>query len=157
MFKTTKTGYRYNREMFVLWFFITVLIIVSYYFYQPLEMRSGAFFNCTYVTGCRNELYWDGAGECKKYGITEDFIVYQTPACSPSYAWLNQQWLPQGVYGREMPKTSQYLLMYALWMLIVVFIINHFAYNRGKIFDIEIVIWKDAIINLHDLLEKGKK
>lgn len=156
MFKTTKTGYRYNKEMFILWFLISIIILGTYYFMTPADERSGAFFNCTFVTGCRNALYWEhNGGECNVYKITDKFIIYQSPACSPKYAWLSQEWLKQGVYGEQQPRTAEILLLYMLLMLVVVFIINHFAYNRGKPFDIEIVIWKDSVINFQDILKKG--
>lgn len=146
-FKTTKTGYTYDKWLFRVYAIIFSITTIYLIFSTPIEDRNTAYLVCDHPN-CDNPFYT--FQECRW-----DYKIIKSPECFPQYSWMHEQTLPQGTYGTPPSRKHELLFIVAIIGLIPLFFINHLLYNRGKKWDIEIEIKKDAVINFRELVEKN--
>lgn len=144
----TNTGYIHDRIIYLTGFFIIVGLIVYILALNNFDFTPHLYVNCK-TSVCENPLY---KADCREQLTVLFFIpVYTTNNCAelPEYQWLNEKYLSFGEYGKKPPET--FLLKYIKWLAILIvffsFVANHYIYNKGKSFDIEIPITKKLVIN----------
>lgn len=154
----TSRGYVYYKPIFWIIFFIITTLVIYIFYQHNFDLTPDVYFECD-APECKNPLY---LSECKARVTVLFFIpLYTSKDCrdEPGYAWLNEPILSRGSYGQ--PPPEDFLYNYIRLICILIFLsgmlANHFIFNRGRPFDIEIPITKKLIINRDWLDERLKK
>jgi len=82
--------------------------------------------------------------------------LYITPDCRDTCteAWCTQPILLRGIYGKEKPLLYDLLPYFCVLLVILSFVLNHQTHNKGKEFDIEIVITEKKKLSIRDIIRR---
>lgn len=154
-FNTTRRGYKYDKVIF--WFVMVITLCLVFYLFNlySYDFNPKVYFKCE-SNFCDNPYY---TSECKQQLRILFFIpLWTSEDCkdNPEYYWLTEKTIPRGEYGDPPPKNFifNYIKGIIFLIFIVAFLLNHFAHNKGKPFDIEIPITKKIIINRDTIFKK---
>lgn len=126
-FKETSNGYKFDRVIFLSVIGFTLLVLAGVIGVYGLEARP--YFLCKSET-CINPFY-----DADRYGCSYGggFI----PCKVKNESWMNEAILSKGEYGTK-PILYQAFLYMLGGLLLLAFTLNHFLYNRGIDFNIEL-------------------
>ena len=152
--RQTDSGYIYDGRIWWSYFIILLICIVSVMASNRFDFALHPYAVCEQPV-CNNPFYM--MPECKEQlRILWVIPLYTSPDCRASCDWCNQTTLQKGVYG-EKPKAAW--LLNNLWFISIIgmmgcFWVNHILHNRGKKFDIELVVTKNKRISLVKWIKK---
>jgi hypothetical protein len=126
IFKTTKTGYRFDKRIF--WGIILIALSIFLYslYKNNFDLSYKLSFDCKTET-CENPYYSGNV-----YAST----ILGNVKCN--YDWCKQKYLNKGFYGEKPPIILNYFTIIILSLCIIGLCLNHFLYNKGKPLNIEI-------------------
>lgn len=166
-FRETETGYRFDKLIFFIVFIAIVSLVLKVMYDNAFDFNPHPYFKCSRPF-CENPFYKEAISkegqliDCKqRLNILWVIPIYTTKDCREGCDWCNNKYLEMGEYGTT-PKSS-FLLNNMLWISILIILLgllnNHLFHNRGKKFDIEIVITEKIKINrrtIGEWIEKNK-
>jgi len=134
-FNTTRKGYKYDRRIFISGFVITVILALSLMYAYNFDFSPKAYF------------------KCDSYKCDNPFYLRQECPNTQEYSWCSYPTLERGEYGQSPPKNPLFRFYgyIALFLLVFAFVLNHYAHNKGRKFDLEIRISDKKRISLLDL------
>lgn len=139
--KTTKEGYTHDARIYLIGFFTMLLIFFLIAYSHDFDTMPSVYAECQ-QTECLNPYY---KTECRQQLRILFFVpLYTTKDCTtlPENAWILQETLKRGTYGTPPDPWLKNSWWIMTSILLLSFTLNHYIYNRGKPFDIELTISK---------------
>jgi len=103
-YKTLKTGYKFDRWIFIAYQWIILLSLFGLLYYNNFDMN---YYNCGDPDGCLNPFY-------------------------EATTWENSEYVTQGEYGVNYSGQIQVAVGLIILFFFICFGVNHFLYNKGK-------------------------
>jgi len=157
LIRTLKNGYRYDSKIFYCWLLVIVGLILYVFSVNDWDFSLNPYLECKDFL-CENPFYDNKTmPRCDaELRILWLIPLYNTGDCRKDCDWCYNKFLSKGVYG-EKPKAEW--LNNNLWLITTVllvgaFLLNHFIYNKGKKFDLEIVFTKNKTVSIREALRK---
>lgn len=154
-FNTTKRGYRFHRG--IAWGGMIIIMSLAIYlmYIDNFDFSStNIYFKC-YEKQCKNPLF-DMQNCQQQLNILWVIPMYKAKTCQESctWDWCDKEYLPMGEYGKKPSSLFPYMYPLTLAVIVAIILLNHFIYNRGKKFDVEIPFTKKKRLNVRDILNK---
>ena len=95
--------------------------------------------------------------DCKqRLNILWVIPLYTTQDCRDTCEeeWCKLETLPRGEYGEKPTPLFSYMYPLTFGVIIASLVLNHFLYNKGKKFDVEIPFTKKHKLNLRDAFKR---
>jgi len=146
-FKITKYGYIYDKVIFISLIF---LLLLGFFFALKENNfnfnKQYIYYECVGSEPCRNPL--------KELICTNELVWGKDCSIECKEEWCYKDWLLPDQYGEKEPQFNKNFPNIAFLSFIICLLLNHVIHNKKNKFDIEIVITKNKIINLRDIIKE---
>lgn len=128
-FNTTKKGYRFDKIIF--WSIVLLIFVLLGFIFNKYGTTYKPYLNCKGPGNCENPFANELTHGCSwGFGLMECKIEREN--------WMDEEMLSPGEYGTK-PINAHSFFLIIIGLFLFGLIINHFIWNRGKKFHLDII------------------